>query len=179
MSWSRISAVDIKPQPWLNGRGTTRELLAWPHAHDWTVRVSVADIERDGPFSAFPGVQRWLSVIGGAGLRLFDWPQVRGNEPLHFDGAMAPECELIRGPTEVLNFMQRSGQAHIEDAHHPLLPLGDWVGVFTVAGGLLEHGHRAMPLAPLTLAWAETPAPQSCVFTGEGEAWWLYWSAPA
>jgi hypothetical protein len=34
-----------------------------------------------------------------------------------------------------------------------------------------------MPMAPLTLAWCESPVAQSCVFTGEGEAWWLTWSA--
>ena len=49
-----------------------------------------------------------------------------------------------------------------------------------VEGGLLEHGARAMPLAPLTLAWCEEPAAQSCVFTGPdasgSHAWWLSWS---
>jgi hypothetical protein len=38
-----------------------------------------------------------------------------------------------------------------------------------------------MPLAPLTLAWCEAPAAQSCVFMGPdataSHAWWLTWSA--
>ena len=34
---------------------------------------------------------------GGAGLRLFDWPQGMGDEPLRFDGGLAPEAELIHG----------------------------------------------------------------------------------
>ena len=51
---------------WRNGGGRTRELLAWPDAADWKVRVSVADVESDGPFSAFPGVQRWFAVLEGA-----------------------------------------------------------------------------------------------------------------
>jgi environmental stress-induced protein Ves len=41
--------------PWKNGGGVTRELLAWPGGGDWQVRISVAEIEADGPFSSFPG----------------------------------------------------------------------------------------------------------------------------
>ncbi|HEU6455884.1 MAG TPA: HutD family protein, partial [Roseateles sp.] len=54
MSWSKVSAADVQPQAWKNQGGTTRELLAWPHAHDWALRVSVARVDRNGPFSAFP-----------------------------------------------------------------------------------------------------------------------------
>ena len=50
-------------------------------------------------------------------------------------------------------------------------------------GGLLEHGARAMPLRPMSLAWCESPASQSCVFNGgeagEGQAWWMQWSENA
>lgn len=180
MSWSKVSAADVQPQAWKNGGGTTRELLAWPHAHDWAVRVSVARVERDGPFSAFPGVHRWLAVVGGAGLRLFDWPQSIGDEPLRFEGGLAPEAALIKGGTDVFNAMERRGNLELQPASHVLLPRTPWVGLFTVEGGLLEHGHRAMPLAPLTLAWCEAPAGQSCVFTGPdssgSHAWWLTWS---
>ena len=70
MSWSQISALDLTPQPWKNGGGKTRELLAWPHPSDWILRLSVADIEADGPFSSFPGVQRWFAVLRGNGVRL-------------------------------------------------------------------------------------------------------------
>ena len=54
---SRMTAVvrsqrDVAPQPWANGGGTTRELLV---AEDGAWRVSLAEIEQDGPFSSFPG----------------------------------------------------------------------------------------------------------------------------
>lgn len=176
MSWSKVCATDVQPQPWKNQGGTTRELLAWPHAHDWALRVSVARVEKDGPFSAYPGVHRWLAVIAGAGLRLFDWPQSVGDEPLRFEGGLAPAAELIKGGCDVLNVMERRGNLEVESAHQVLLPRSRWVGLFTVDGGLLEHGHRVMPLAPLTLAWCEDPVAQSCLFTGEGHAWWLTWS---
>ena len=67
---ARVRLADCPPQPWRNGGGVTRELLAWPQAADWRLRVSVADIERDGPFSPFPGVDRWFAVIEGDGVEL-------------------------------------------------------------------------------------------------------------
>jgi hypothetical protein len=180
MSWSRISAADVAARAWANGGGTTKELLAWPHSNDWALRVSVAEVGSNGPFSSFPGVRRWLGVLRGKGLRVFDWVQRPGDELLAFDGALAPDCEMVAGPCTVVNFMHRSarGVFSVEDAHHAFLPgvsESAWVGLFTAEGGLLEHGARAMPVAPRTLAWCEAPAAQSCLFTGEGAAWWLSW----
>ena len=66
------SAANAAPQPWRNGGGVTRELLCLPagSGNDWTLRISVADIDADGPFSPFPGVTRWFAVLDGAGVRL-------------------------------------------------------------------------------------------------------------
>ena len=33
MSWNLVRLADLAPQPWKNGGGTTRELLAWPLYH--------------------------------------------------------------------------------------------------------------------------------------------------
>ena len=65
-----VRVVDTAPQAWRNGGGSTRELLAWPAGADWRVRVSVAEIGADGPFSAFDGVERWFAVLSGAGVVL-------------------------------------------------------------------------------------------------------------
>ena len=67
---STVRTDDLRPQPWRNGGGTTRELLVRPAGHTWQVRVSVADVVADGPFSAFPGVSRWFAVIDGEGVAL-------------------------------------------------------------------------------------------------------------
>ena len=56
--------------PWRNGGGVTRELLAWPDPHDWLLRVSVADIHASGPFSKFPGVDRWFAVLAGGAVSI-------------------------------------------------------------------------------------------------------------
>ena len=66
-----IHAGEVTPQPWRNGAGRTRELLTWPAgAQPWQLRISLAEISRDGPFSLYPGIERWISVIEGAGVRL-------------------------------------------------------------------------------------------------------------
>ena len=69
-----VRADAVEPQRWQNGGGLTRELLAWPDrggpGGDWALRISVADIGADGPFSAFAGVERWFAVLEGAGVRL-------------------------------------------------------------------------------------------------------------
>ncbi|MCV2365115.1 HutD family protein [Paucibacter sp. DJ1R-11] len=181
MSWSVISAEDLAPQAWKNGGGQTRELLAWPNPSDWIVRLSVADIERDGPFSAFEGIQRWFAVLRGDGVRLYEYELRVGDELLSFDGALAPDCELIGGATRDFNLMHRRsrGRLIVQPADHPFLPEAGnsrWLGLFTAGGGLLSHGARAMPLRPLSLAWCESPARQSCIFDGEGAAWWMAWS---
>mgnify|MGYP000415291841 CR=1 FL=1 len=46
-----VAVERMAPQPWRNGGGFTRELLAWPSADDWQLRISVAEIARDGAFS--------------------------------------------------------------------------------------------------------------------------------
>jgi environmental stress-induced protein Ves len=179
MSWSIISADQVAPQRWKNNGGWTRELLAWPHPAQWTLRISVADIEADGPFSAFEGVQRWFAVLSGHGVRLYDYELHPGSEILSFDGALAPDCELVDGPTRDFNLMHRRGQGRmrVQAADEPLVPpLGQWLGLFSAAGGTLVHGGRRMPLAPLSLAWCEQPAAQPLRFEGQGGAWWMSWS---
>jgi len=108
-----IRADDVAPVAWKNGGGVTRDLLLGPEGADWRWRISLADIDRDGPFSAFPGVERWFAVVEGAGVRLTfaDHEQRIGphDHPIRFDGAQAPGCTLIQGRTRDLNLMLRGG----------------------------------------------------------------------
>lgn len=106
-----LDADGVPPQPWKNGGGVTRELLRWPAEGDWRLRLSLADIHRDGPFSDFPGITRWFVVLDGAGVALDfggDEHALRpGDAPLRFDGAAAPGCRLLDGATRDLNLMLR------------------------------------------------------------------------
>lgn len=198
MSWSIISAQDLAPQAWRNGSGWTRELLTWPHPGDWVVRVSVADIEVDGPFSAFPGLDRWFAVLQGDGVRLFSGDEygdgdaskareLRCGDPLfRFDGAQAPACHLLDGMTRNFNLMHRRGhgQLRVQCASAVLLPSNHLppklLALFTAEGGQLSHGGRAMALQPMSLAWCESPAAQRCEFKAlvAGAAWWLELTTP-
>ena len=108
MTLNVVTLDDVAAQPWRNGGGVTRELLRWPDADDWTLRLSVADIDREGPFSAFPGVRRWIVALTGLGMELGDPFNFRiepGMPPYRFQGEYAPMCTLIDGPTRDLNLM--------------------------------------------------------------------------
>jgi environmental stress-induced protein Ves len=67
-----LTPADYTRQPWKNGRGTTTELLHLvdPASGGTLVRLSRASVVEDGPFSLFPGIERNLTVLTGAGFRL-------------------------------------------------------------------------------------------------------------
>jgi environmental stress-induced protein Ves len=58
--------------PWKNGLGSTLELAtnAAEPGGPWTWRLSLADVPTRASFSAFPGVDRHLAVLDGAGMTL-------------------------------------------------------------------------------------------------------------
>lgn len=101
--------------PWKNGGGSTLEVACWPEgaglaAFDW--RVSMATVAADGPFSLFPGIDRTLAVLAGAGLRLAvaGRPPVRltpAAPPFPFPGDAPAAAALIAGPVLDLNLMIR------------------------------------------------------------------------
>jgi environmental stress-induced protein Ves len=164
-----VAASGAAPVPWKNGGGVTRELLRLPASGpgDWTLRISVADIAADGPFSPFDGVTRWFAVLAGAGVRLA-WPGRmldlrRGDAPLRFDGADAPGCSLLAGATRDLNVMVRRDRADALvtaatplDEAEPGASTG--FGFFALQPSTL-HGAGSAPVAmpALSLAWREAP----------------------
>lgn len=98
-----VRAAEVAPQPWANGGGTTRELLM---AGDGSWRVSLADIDRGGPFSSFPGRQRLLTVVEGSVLALVvDGADqvVEPRRPFSFTGDAEVTGSLPDGPVRVLN----------------------------------------------------------------------------
>ncbi len=176
-----VALNDVPAQPWKNGGGTTRELLAWPSADGWALRLSVARIDADGPFSAYPGISRWFAVLSGGGVEL-GWQDRKaqlqpGTEPLHFDGADAPGCRLLGGPTDDLNLMLRSSQAR--GALRPVQGCAAWPGrgrwraVYTASACHLHSGVDT-PLPAHSLAWDDDAhAPWQLSSTGPLHAWWV------
>ena len=179
-----IAAASVAATPWRNGGGRTRELLVWPSAQDWRLRLSLADIEHDGPFSAFPGITRWFAVLEGAGVELkIDerWQRVRADDaPLCFDGAAAPVCCLIDGPTRDLNLMLRGCRGRlvpITPAPQALPRDEPVVGLFTAVAGRVGD----VAVAAQTLVWfgLDTPPPvpqfQAAAGASQGArtGWWI------
>ncbi len=187
-----VNLAQTPPQPWRNGGGSTQELLAWPQrgagagAGDWQCRISVARIDSNGPFSAFPGVERWFTVLSGEGVVLHLGRQrtllTAGSEPLRFDGAAAPGCTLLDGPTLDLNLMLKT--AHGRGAMRTVQGSEPWDSeaplraVFVRDAATLQVDQQPpRPLPAGTLAWCEQAAGQSWLLTEATatlHAWWLH-----
>ncbi|MCX4625929.1 HutD family protein [Streptomyces sp. NBC_01443] len=118
-----LCAGDRAAVAWKNGGGVTREIAAWPEGagmagFGW--RVSLAEVAADGPFSAFPGVDRTLTLAEGAGMdltvggarRLVD----ERYAPQDFPGDEPTECRLLDGPVVNFNVMYRRDRVHAQTA---------------------------------------------------------------
>ena len=121
-----LPANTYRRERWKNGAGWTREILRWPEAGAWEWRLSIAEIEEDAPFSAFPGVERELVLLRGNGLRLrFDDGRVVALEPPHgrlrFAGEDGVRGELVEGQTQDFNLMWRRDAVEAELWHRPLV----------------------------------------------------------
>lgn len=125
-----IDLATIPAQHWKNGAGLTREIAVWPpgagiDAFEW--RLSVAELERAAPFSAFPGVDRSIVVLHGAGMELLDdrgaaVQVLRPLQPWSFAGELTLHARLPEGRCRDFNVMTRRGrwraavQLHRSDA---------------------------------------------------------------
>lgn len=192
MTVTVIHTLDVPPQPWKNGGGSTRELLAWPTAQGWQIRISLADIVQDGAFSAFPGVQRWFGVVQGAGVGLeYSDRQVRqtpASEALQFDGAHAPFCRLLSGATQDLNLMLWGSDPAGGCMQHVLhgaawqssMPLR---ALFTTASGLWCDDFHERRLTAYDFLWTASATGSNWRFVADepvstplrpiAGAWWL------
>ncbi|MCC4632538.1 MULTISPECIES: HutD family protein [Xanthomonas] len=65
-----IPATEYRRERWRNQFGWTREILRLGEPEAWALRLSIAEIERDAAFSAFPGIDRELVLLHGNGMRL-------------------------------------------------------------------------------------------------------------
>jgi len=63
----RIRAADYRAMAWKNGQGMTREIAREPGDGDFLWRLSIAEVAASGDFSLFPGYDRTITLIEGAG----------------------------------------------------------------------------------------------------------------
>ena len=95
--------------PWRNGAGVTREL--W---NEQGVRVSVADLTEDAPFSQFPGVDRLFVPLRRAVTLVVDGRVVTvgRRHALAFAGEAQVATRGLEAPTRALNVMTTRGKCH-------------------------------------------------------------------
>jgi hypothetical protein len=163
MKLHRALLSQATEQAWRNAGGSTRELLAWPQVQAWQLRVSVARIDRDGPFSAYSGTDRWFAVLEGAGVRLRlpaeDLLLTAATVPVGFAGEAAPGCTLIDGPTSDLNLMMRRGLGEARmwraQAEPTIAGATRWRGVYAQDACTVRIGKQVATLGAGTLLWSD------------------------
>jgi len=103
-----ITSDQFATQAWKNGGGVTHEIARADRDGRLLWRLSIAEVTSDGPFSAFPGLTRILTVIEGAGLYL-DTPDGRLDAlplaPVRFSGELPITSRLIGGPVRDFNLI--------------------------------------------------------------------------
>jgi environmental stress-induced protein Ves len=112
-----VRAAEWKPTPWKNGGGTTSEIAVSPAGaplHDFSWRISAARVDRSGPFSIFPGIDRTLCILKGDGLELtgpeIEMVQLDQNSPPFSFPADSPVVAGLLGESILdLNVMTRRG----------------------------------------------------------------------
>jgi environmental stress-induced protein Ves len=121
----------IPPEPWRNGGGVTRTIATG--GTRW--RVSLASIERDGPYSRFPGMSRVSLILSGEGVLLTSKDALVQLRPLvaeEYDGDADWDATLVDGPSMALNVISAKGQYSV-NARHVAEPVAVRAGCIAIA----------------------------------------------
>ena len=147
---------------WRNGGGTTREVALAPagSGDGFAWRVSFAEVSRSGPVSAYPGVDRVITLVTGKGLELtVDGVRhaLAAHEPFAFSGD-ADTHGTVASPSVDFNVMARRGQREVaasvsrlsaDDRRVVPLRAGEEVLVACFAGTVLvQAGAETVELHP-------------------------------
>ncbi len=176
-----IRAADYRRMPWKNGGGSTTEVAIAPATStldnfDW--RISMAHVATPGPFSRFPGIDRTLAVIAGAGLHLaiagLTVTLDRGAPPHFFPGDIDTDATLIDGPIDDLNVMSRRARYDHRMTRHSAgetvpLPRDAETVLLMPRGGTIILGDR--PIADGDTAMLDRPdlaATRTITLRGDG-----------
>lgn len=164
----RIDLNTLPTTPWKNGAGTTREVARAAEGadgDDFGWRLSVAEVERDAPFSVFPGVDRCIVLLRGEGmeLRAVDGALVqalRPMQPFSFPGDRPLSARLSAGPCTDFNAMTRRGRwrADVRVLHGAATVACGHDTLLLCAGGMWQVGDEALaPMHALLWRGLETP----------------------
>lgn len=161
-TWRRHLPADAPRMPWKNGGGTTVEWAVEPPgatlASGFQWRLSSAEVASSGLFSRFPGCDRWLLLVEGAGM-ILDF-EARGRValteplvPLRFSGDWPAAATLVEGPCTDFNLMvdARSWRAELAVLNLPAarrLTLGPATTLLFVVKGTLSIPAWHLHLGP-------------------------------
>ena len=122
-----IRQSEMLEGPWRNGMGVSWEIASHKEhgASEFSWRFAKARIDRDVPFSIYPGVDRVFMQISGNGLDLeFEGGQVltvhESNVPHAFACDVPLTCKLRDGPCFDLNLFTARG---VYEAHASVIKL--------------------------------------------------------
>ncbi len=141
--------------PWNNGGGVTTEIARFPGEGDFDWRVSVAQVAEDGPFSRFPGCDRVILTLEGAGMTLMHRDQRGANvlgprEPYRFSGDLETDCVLRDGPIRDFNVITRRGRFRsalsiVKIREPAMLDVAQLTLLYVVTGGMTVDDVTAGP----------------------------------
>lgn len=166
MDWHRFDWATLPATPWKNGGGLTREVARQPDgagldAFDW--RVSIARIGSDGPFSAFVGVDRVITLLEGGGVHLasadgrIDHRLDQPLQPFAFAGDVGIDARLLAGESEDFNVMTRRAACRARvDVLRGADAIASPQGMLLAVSGHWQaktDGHAAQSLAPKQGLW--------------------------
>lgn len=112
-----IRKSDMVQGRWRNGMGVSWDIADWPEgagAGDFGWRFALARIDADVPFSRYPGIDRYFTLVDGDGLDL----EFSGSRPLAVGKPHVPHfypcdvdtfCRLRGGPCLALNLFLKRG----------------------------------------------------------------------
>lgn len=117
-SVERFALQDLPRERWRNGAGWTRTILSAGRNGKTDWRVSLAEIEREAPFSLFPGMDRTAVLAKGGPLRLqgpsHQWALDAPGDLARFPGEWQLQNSAPTTDTMIWNVMTRRGAAHAE-----------------------------------------------------------------
>lgn len=151
MTFTPFTSAQLPTMPWKNRGGITREIACQPtgsNLQDFHWRLSIAEIAASGPFSAFAGMDRVITLLAGDGVRLHsraagvDHLLQQALQPFAFSGDVPLDCDVLGHACQDFNVMVRRsfGSAQVTREHQPwalpahgalLVHRGQWRVTFT------------------------------------------------
>ena len=154
-----LNPSSYRQMPWKNGLGITTEIARRPVEGEIDWRVSVARVAADGPFSKFPGCDRVIVALDGAGMTLTHHETgavaaLARLEPWSFSGDWTTSCVLREGAIRDFNVITRRAAVAAEvavlllDGLRSIDLSAATTLLYCVSGSAVTGSELTIPMAP-------------------------------